>query len=110
MYIRMTFRAVEVYELLEPLLNDYRKLRMLSMCTFIFTSYFQSWLLLVSSWIQLNIHGRVHRQTPSRRTGVRYYPPSSSQERDSGGNGGIGFTKECPHGRNGGQGKRLKPW
>jgi pre-mRNA-splicing factor 38A len=33
MYIRMTFRAVEVYELLEPLLNDYRKLRMLSMCT-----------------------------------------------------------------------------
>ncbi|KAI0800029.1 PRP38 family-domain-containing protein [Fomes fomentarius] len=26
-YIRMTFRAVEVYELLEPLLKDYRKLR-----------------------------------------------------------------------------------
>jgi len=31
MYIRMTFRAVEVYELLEPLLKDYRKLRRLSM-------------------------------------------------------------------------------
>ncbi|KAI0948411.1 hypothetical protein AcV7_009162 [Taiwanofungus camphoratus] len=27
MYIRMTFRAVEVYEVLEPLLKDYRKLR-----------------------------------------------------------------------------------
>ncbi|KAN0062475.1 hypothetical protein ACQY0O_005006 [Thecaphora frezii] len=27
MYIRLTFRSVEVYELLEPLLNDYRKLR-----------------------------------------------------------------------------------
>ncbi|KAI0029726.1 PRP38 family-domain-containing protein [Vararia minispora EC-137] len=27
MYIRMTFRAVEVYELLEPLLKDFRKLR-----------------------------------------------------------------------------------
>jgi len=27
MYIRMTFRAVEVFELLEPLLKDYRKLR-----------------------------------------------------------------------------------
>jgi len=26
-YIRMTFRAVEVYEVLEPLLKDYRKLR-----------------------------------------------------------------------------------
>lgn len=34
MYIRMTFRAVEVYELLEPLLKDYRKLRRLSMCKF----------------------------------------------------------------------------
>jgi pre-mRNA-splicing factor 38A len=27
MYIRMTFQAVEVYEILEPLLKDYRKLR-----------------------------------------------------------------------------------
>ncbi|KAH9980125.1 PRP38 family-domain-containing protein [Lactifluus volemus] len=27
LYIRMTFRAVEVYEILEPLLKDYRKLR-----------------------------------------------------------------------------------
>ena len=27
MYIRMTFRSVEVYEILEPLLKDYRKLR-----------------------------------------------------------------------------------
>lgn len=31
MYIRMTFRAVEVYDLLEPLLKDYRKLRVRSM-------------------------------------------------------------------------------
>ena len=29
----MTFRAVEVYELLEPLLHDFRKLRMRSMGT-----------------------------------------------------------------------------
>lgn len=27
MYIRMTFRAAEVYEILEPLMKDYRKLR-----------------------------------------------------------------------------------
>ena len=27
MYVRMTFRAVDVYEMLEPLLRDYRKLR-----------------------------------------------------------------------------------
>ncbi|EPT05919.1 hypothetical protein FOMPIDRAFT_1033956 [Fomitopsis schrenkii] len=27
MYIRMTFRSVEVYEILEPLLKDYRKIR-----------------------------------------------------------------------------------
>ena len=31
MYIRMTFRAVEVYEILEPLLKDFRKLRYRSM-------------------------------------------------------------------------------
>ncbi|PIL23721.1 hypothetical protein GSI_13471 [Ganoderma sinense ZZ0214-1] len=30
-YIRMTFRPVEVYEILEPLLKDYRKLRHLGM-------------------------------------------------------------------------------
>ncbi|KAG8954618.1 Pre-mRNA-splicing factor 38A [Tulasnella sp. 424] len=30
MYIRMTFRPVEVFELLEPLLKDYRKLRVRS--------------------------------------------------------------------------------
>ena len=32
MYVRMTFRAVEVYEILEPLLKDYRKLRYRDMC------------------------------------------------------------------------------
>ena len=32
LYIRMTFRAVDVYELLEPLLKDYRKLRLRNMC------------------------------------------------------------------------------
>jgi len=31
LYIRMTFRAVDVYELLEPLLKDYRKLRLRNM-------------------------------------------------------------------------------
>jgi len=30
MYIRMTFRGAEVYEILEPLLKDYRKLRQLN--------------------------------------------------------------------------------
>ncbi|KAJ3562294.1 hypothetical protein NP233_g9668 [Leucocoprinus birnbaumii] len=31
LYVRMTFRAVEVYEILEPLLKDYRKLRLRNM-------------------------------------------------------------------------------
>ncbi|KII88877.1 hypothetical protein PLICRDRAFT_110016 [Plicaturopsis crispa FD-325 SS-3] len=31
MYVRMTFAAVEVYEILEPLLKDYRKLRIRTM-------------------------------------------------------------------------------
>ncbi|CAE6423945.1 unnamed protein product [Rhizoctonia solani] len=37
MYIRMTFPPVEVYELLEPLLKDYRKLRMRSMAGYSLT-------------------------------------------------------------------------
>jgi len=36
-YIRMTFRAVDVYELLEPLLKDYRKLRLRNMGGYILT-------------------------------------------------------------------------
>lgn len=34
MYIRMTFKSFDVYELLEPLLNDYRKLRWRDMCEY----------------------------------------------------------------------------
>jgi len=37
MYIRMTFRAVDVFELLEPLLKDYRKLRKRSTAGFTLT-------------------------------------------------------------------------
>ncbi|KAF8510214.1 PRP38 family-domain-containing protein [Hysterangium stoloniferum] len=37
MYIRMTFRAVDVYDLLEPLLKDYRKLRLRSMAGYSLT-------------------------------------------------------------------------
>lgn len=37
MYIRMTFRPVEVFELLEPLLKDYRKLRVRSMAGYTLT-------------------------------------------------------------------------
>ncbi|KLO19849.1 PRP38-domain-containing protein [Schizopora paradoxa] len=36
-YIRLTFSAVEVYEILEPLLKDYRKLRMRSMAGYTLT-------------------------------------------------------------------------
>ncbi|KAK0240465.1 PRP38 family-domain-containing protein [Armillaria nabsnona] len=37
MYIRMTFRAVEVYDLLEPLLKDFRKLRLRNMAGYSLT-------------------------------------------------------------------------
>ncbi|KAF9268670.1 PRP38-domain-containing protein [Marasmius fiardii PR-910] len=37
MYIRMTFRSVEVYEILEPLLKDYRKLRLRNMAGYSLT-------------------------------------------------------------------------
>jgi pre-mRNA-splicing factor 38A len=34
LYVRMTFRAAEVYDLLEPLLKDFRKLRVRNMGQF----------------------------------------------------------------------------
>ncbi|KAJ1309942.1 hypothetical protein OPQ81_006701 [Rhizoctonia solani] len=37
MYIRMTFPSVEIYELLEPLLKDYRKLRLRNMAGYSLT-------------------------------------------------------------------------
>ncbi|KAL0581312.1 hypothetical protein V5O48_000688 [Marasmius crinis-equi] len=37
MYIRMTFRPVEVYDILEPLLKDYRKLRLRNMAGYTLT-------------------------------------------------------------------------
>jgi pre-mRNA-splicing factor 38A len=45
MYIRMTFPPVEVFELLEPLLKDYRKLRLRDMGAYsitIVTQYTQA--------------------------------------------------------------------
>ncbi|TFK42814.1 PRP38 family-domain-containing protein [Crucibulum laeve] len=42
-YIRMTFRAVDVYELLEPLLKDYRKLRERNMAGYSLT-YFDEFI------------------------------------------------------------------
>ncbi|KAH7889863.1 PRP38 family-domain-containing protein [Phlebopus sp. FC_14] len=43
MYIRMTFRTVEVYELLEPLMKDYRKLRYRDMAGYSLT-YFDEFI------------------------------------------------------------------
>jgi len=39
MYIRLTFRAVEVYEILEPLMKDYRKLRYRDMAGYTLTHF-----------------------------------------------------------------------
>jgi PRP38 family len=108
MYIRMTFRAVEVYELLEPLLNDYRKLRMLSMCTYAPILSIRDrphtllLITLVPSRIQSHVHGRVHRQAPPRRTRVRYHLTPSSQTRGPRGDGEPPPAEERPHGRYGG--------
>lgn len=60
MYIRMTFRAVEVYEVLEPLLKDYRKLRMRDMCTsigIIVASQLNPLCSAYHSRLQLDLHG-----------------------------------------------------
>lgn len=58
MYIRMTFRAVEVYDLLEPLLKDFRKLRMRSMGTHLSRTGGYDGNGSVSG-LYTNIHGRI---------------------------------------------------
>jgi pre-mRNA-splicing factor 38A len=52
----MTFRAVDVYELLEPLLKDYRKLRVRNMCKHLVDAL-ESYLIFPSSGILLAFHG-----------------------------------------------------
>ena len=42
MYVRMTFRAAEVYEILEPLLKDYKKLRVRNMGIALLKSFSES--------------------------------------------------------------------
>jgi hypothetical protein len=54
-YIRLTFRAVDVYELLEPLLKDYRKLRLRDMGSFFHFSQGHR-ILLTRIESQLDIH------------------------------------------------------
>jgi hypothetical protein len=58
MYIRMTFRAVEVYDLLEPLLKDFRKLRMRSMGTSL-SHRKESDSDGLDSGLHTDVHGRV---------------------------------------------------
>jgi len=62
MYIRLTFRAVDVYEMLEPLLKDYRKLRNRDMGTlllFLFLGEVVDCQLDLCRWIFIDLHGRV---------------------------------------------------
>jgi len=54
LYIRMTFRAVEVYELLEPLLKDYRKLRQRNMGSYLLGIFVN----------ELNVKGSLRRLCP----------------------------------------------
>lgn len=58
MYIRMTFRAVEVYDLLEPLLKDFRKLRMRSMGTPLLDPH-ELGIYGLDSGLYTHFHGRV---------------------------------------------------
>lgn len=85
-YVRMTFRPVEVYEILEPLLKDYRKLRHLGMSAW---SYSDSSIALLyrNRWLYANVHGRVCGPVAERRTSMRSHSASTHQARCFGGAG-----------------------
>jgi hypothetical protein len=72
----MTFRPVDVYELLEPMLRDYGKLRMRNMCefcTYRFESFTQSY-----SRILIDFHGRICLLPLDNGEGVRHNSTSTS--------------------------------
>lgn len=80
LYIRMTFRAVDVYELLEPLLKDYRKLRERNMGNHSYSPKTKSWLNWFYRWLLLGIHGRICLQPSHWREGLWHYNASTSEE------------------------------
>lgn len=59
----MTFRAAEVYDLLEPLLKDFRKLRMRSMSTLL-SHHKKPGIDGLYSGLYTYVHGRVRGYPP----------------------------------------------
>ena len=53
----MTFRAVDVYEILEPLLKDYRKLRYRNMSLHLVSIIFLALSHPVCSWVLAYVYG-----------------------------------------------------
>lgn len=86
MYIRMTFRAVDVYEILEPLLKDYRKLRQRGM-----SKYRRSLLRYINlidqlRWILIDIHRRIRQRAADGGASMRHNPTTYTEAADLGGN------------------------
>jgi len=67
-YVRMTFRPVDIYELLEPMLRDYGKLRMRNMCQS--SARILESLTYPRSWIFVDFHGRICLLALGRREGM----------------------------------------
>lgn len=79
MYIRMTFPAVEVYELLEPLLKDYRKLRLRNMSTCSIPILTCNLLRCPRSGIPSYFYRRVCRSVIDGRARMRHNPSASNE-------------------------------
>ena len=71
MYIRMTFRSNEVYEILEPLLKDYRKIRLRHMGEYsnCYTCLNNVPNCVPTRWTLPHVHGRIRRR--AAYTGAR---------------------------------------
>src|SRR5260370_40391678 len=74
MYVRMTFRAAEVYALLEPLLKDYRKLRLRNMSKLNLSVYWGFGMTIYGfRWLRSYLYGRVRRSATQRGASVRHH-------------------------------------
>ena len=76
----MTFRPVEVYEILEPLLKDYRKIRYLGMGELLWST-FGSHPHRLHRRVFPDVHGRVRGSTTHGRASMRPHLASIDEER-----------------------------
>lgn len=100
-YIRMTFHAAEVYDILEPLLKDYRKIRYRNSGMSLFVCEMSRSSSDNTSRLPTYPYGRVCRFFAHGRACLRHYHAAHHEEGGFGGSWRAWHPEEPSTGRNG---------